>query len=86
MTATPAVSAPTLYPSFSLVLTAEPLVPGTGAVSRLRTLNRFTLADVSWSRLLKMDDGVDEDGRRRRRLPPENKGFDVRSAEKNHRC
>ena len=71
----------TLYPSFSLVLTTVPLVPGTAAVSRLRTLNRFTLADVSWSRLRKMDDGVDEDGRRRRRLPSENKGFDVRSAD-----
>jgi hypothetical protein len=71
----------TLYPSFSLVLTTTPLVPGTAAVSLLRTLNRFTLADVSWSRLRKMDDGVDEDGRRRRRLPSENKGFDVRSAD-----
>ena len=70
----------TLYPSFSLVLTTAPLVPGTAAVSRLRTLNRFTLADVSWSRLRKMGDGVDEDGRRRRRLPSENKGLDVRSA------
>jgi len=71
----------TLYPSLSLVLTTAPLVPGTAAVSRLRTLNRFTLADVSWSRLRKMGDGVDEDGRRRRRLPSENKGFDVRSAD-----
>lgn len=56
-------------------------MPGTAAVSRLRTLNRFTLADVSWSRLRKMDDGVDEDGRRRRRLPSENKGFDLKSAD-----
>jgi hypothetical protein len=71
----------TLYPSFSLLLTTAPLVPGTAAVSRLRTLNRFTLADVSWSRLRKMDDGVDEDGRRRRRLPSENKGFDLKSAD-----
>ena len=70
----------TLYPSFSLVLTTAPLVPGTAAVSRLRTLNRFTLADVSWSRVRKTGEGVDEDGRRRRRLPPENKGIDVRSA------
>jgi hypothetical protein len=71
----------TLYPSFSFVLTTAPLVPGTAAVSRLRTLNRFTLADVSWSRLRKMDDGVDVGGRRSLRLPSENKGFDVRCAD-----
>jgi hypothetical protein len=68
------------------VLTTAPLVPGTAAVSRLRTLKRFTLADVSWSRLLKMDDGVDEDGRRRRRLPSENKVFDVKSADTTRCC
>jgi hypothetical protein len=71
----------TLYPSFSLVPTTAPLVLGTAPVSRLRTFSRFTLADVSWSRLRKIDDGVDEDGRRRRRLPSENKGFDVRIAD-----
>jgi hypothetical protein len=46
----------------------------TAGVSRFRTLNRFTLADVSWSRLLRLD-GVDELGRRSRRLPPENQGI-----------
>ena len=75
----------TLYPSFSLVPTTAPLVLGTAPVSRLRTFSRFTLADVSWSRLRKMDDGVDEDGRRRRRLPSENKRFDVRIADSSTR-
>jgi hypothetical protein len=52
----------------------------TKGVIRFLTLNRFTLADVSWSRLLRpdelvdelVDEVVDEVGRRRRRLPPDN--------------
>jgi hypothetical protein len=70
-----------LYPSLPSAATTAPSVPllrvlVTKGVIRFLTLNRFTLADVSWSRLLRpdelVDEVVDEVGRRRRRLPPEN--------------
>jgi hypothetical protein len=78
----------TLYPSFSFEATRAVLEPllrvlVTAGVSRLRTLNRFTLADVSWSRPLTLDDVVDELGRRSRRLPPENQGIESQNLQTN---